>query len=93
MTDNTTCADCGAPLDFVGQIFCDTCRDNAALNDAARDYIRGGFSRGDAGDIFGDDIPETETETRGDALQEIARAATGSMRRDALGFWIPDSPC
>lgn len=36
---------------------------------------------------------ETETETGRDALQEIARAATGTMRRDALGFWIPDKPC
>ena len=35
------------------------------------------------------EIPEIETETLSDCLQDIA----GGMRTDSRGFWIPDPPC
>lgn len=73
-----TCTDCGDACELDrGEYYCDDCADNAPLNSAARDYIRGGESRSDAGTIFEtdpDDIGALQIDKEFiDGLQDIAR--------------------
>lgn len=67
--DCDTCGDDITGDYFPGVARCDNCTDNHGLELAARDYIRGGESRGDAGDIF----EPLETDSLSDCLQDIAR--------------------